>query len=279
MGYGIFNFYGWSVGLHWNLMAAAVWETKNHDYKNFGHNMNQDGRGENTPLLFWDKKLAEKNIHDQVVQDKLGALNAQKKRSPRPYSKGHQLQLQCLAELNGQGKPSKSSKIEDDDESEDLLNLLFERGPDFVLIESAKTGDDEMVKIILENEEVDVNIEDDYGYTALCYAALKGYAEIVDLLAENGANVNARNNGGSALVQAVYFGHLKIAKNLIDYGADVNVNIHGRSLVDYAAKKGYDELVEHLLANGAVPDAKNGVKNVRNQDKTESRFKKWRLKK
>ena len=49
-----------------------------------------------------------------------------------------------------------------------------QRGPDFVLIESAKTGDDEMVKIILENEEVDVNIEDDYGYTALCYAALKG---------------------------------------------------------------------------------------------------------
>ena len=43
-----------------------------------------------------------------------------------------------------------------------------------MLIESAKTGDDEMVKIILENEEVDVNIEDDYGYTALCYAALKG---------------------------------------------------------------------------------------------------------
>ena len=49
-----------------------------------------------------------------------------------------------------------------------------QRGPDFVLIESAKTGDDEMVKIILENEEVDVNVEDDYGYTALCYAALKG---------------------------------------------------------------------------------------------------------
>ena len=98
-------------------------------------------------------------------------------------------------------------------------------------------------------------------------------------MAENGANVNARNNGGSALVQAVFFGHLKIAKNLIDYGADVNVNIHGRSLVNYAAKKGYDELVEHLLANGAVPDTKNGVKNVRNQDKTESRFKKWRLKK
>ena len=66
---------------------------------------------------------------------------------------------------------------------------------------------------------------------------------------------------------------------MIDYGADVNVNIHGRSLVNYAAKKGYDELVEHLLANGAVPDAKNEVKIVRNQDKTESRFKKWRLKK
>ena len=48
-----------------------------------------------------------------------------------------------------------------------------------MLIESAKTGDDEMVKIILENEEVDVNVEDDYGYTALCYAALKGTNHIL----------------------------------------------------------------------------------------------------
>ena len=64
--------------------------------------------------------------------------------------------------------------MEEEDDSEDLLNLLFERGPDFVLIESAKTGDEEMVRLLIENEEVNLNTEDDYGYTALCYAALKG---------------------------------------------------------------------------------------------------------
>ena len=59
MGYGIFNFYGWSVGLHWNLMASAVWERKDHDYKNFGHNINQDGRGENTG------EIKMKNMYEQ----------------------------------------------------------------------------------------------------------------------------------------------------------------------------------------------------------------------
>ena len=66
MGYGIFNFYGWSVGLHWNLMAAAVWETKNHDYKNFGHNLNQDGRGENTRKIgIFFSKVVRKNCSDE----------------------------------------------------------------------------------------------------------------------------------------------------------------------------------------------------------------------
>ena len=105
---------------------------------------------------------------------------------------------------------------------------------------------------------------------------VKGHEEVVDILVENGAEVNIRNScgdSGLALVQAVFFGHLKIAKTLIDFGADVNVNIHGESLVYYAGKKGYDDLVEHLIANGA-----NSTK-FRNSRKPESRFKKWRLKK
>ena len=69
-------------------------------------------------------------------------------------------------------KSEKSSKRNSD--PQDLLNLMFERGPDYVLIEAAKSGDDEIVKLLIENEEVDVNAKDDYGYTALCYAALKG---------------------------------------------------------------------------------------------------------
>lgn len=279
MGWGWINAYGWSVGLHWNLMASAVWERKDHDYKNFGHNIREDGRGENTALLFYDKRLKEKTFHDQcVAETQLRALNDQKKKKSIPVrNRGQQLQLQCLADLNSQGRPAKSEKpSKRNSDPQDLLNLLFERGPDFVLIEAAKSGDEEIVKLLIDNEDVNVNAKDDYGYTALCYAAVKGHSDIVDLLVENDANVNARNScGGTALVQAVYFGHLQIAKNLINLGADVNVNIHGQSLLSYAEKKGHDELVEHLIANGAIPNAKS----IRNTDKTGSRFKKWRLKK
>ena len=109
----------------------------------------------------------------------------------------------------------------------------------------------------------------------ICYI-ITGHSNIVDLLVENDANINARNScGGTALVQAVYFGHLEIAKNLINLGADVNVNIHGQSLISYAEKKGYEDLVEHLIANGAIPSGKS----IQNAGKTGSRFKKWRLKK
>ena len=107
---------------------------------------------------------------------------------------------------------------------------------------------------------------------------VKGHEEVVDILVENGAEVNVRNScgdSGLALVQAVFFGHLKIAKTLIDFGADINVNVHGESLLYYAGKKGYDELVEHLIANGATPISTK----LHNSRKTESRFKKWRLKK
>ena len=88
---------------------------------------------------------------------------------------GQQLHLQCLADLNSQGRPAKSEQASKrDSDPQDLLNLLFERGPDFVLIEAAKSGDEEIVKLLIDNEEVIVNAKDDYGYTALCYAALKG---------------------------------------------------------------------------------------------------------
>ena len=63
MGWGFINAYGWSVGLHWNLMASAVWERKDHDYKNFGTNIREDGRGENTgKIAFLQEGMADSNL-------------------------------------------------------------------------------------------------------------------------------------------------------------------------------------------------------------------------
>ena len=85
-----------------------------------------------------------------------------------------------MADLNRQETPAKSEKSSKrNSDPQDLLNLMFERGPDYVLIEAAKSGDDEIVKLLIENEEVDINAKDGYGYTALCYAALKGLKNLL----------------------------------------------------------------------------------------------------
>ena len=53
------------------------------------------------------------------------------------------------------------------------------------LLAAAQTGDTTAISAILA-DPVDVNIEDEFGYTALHWAALGGYMDIVNLLLEHG---------------------------------------------------------------------------------------------
>lgn len=85
------------------------------------------------------------------------------------------------------------------------------------------SGDLAEVKKLVEDGE-NVNLKDpDDGSTALMFASQRGYAEIVMLLVENGADVNLNNNNGwTALIKAVYNGHIDIVKFLLERDADVN---------------------------------------------------------
>ena len=64
---------------------------------------------------------------------------------------------------------------------------------------------EQIVKLLIENEDVNVNAKDDYGYTALCYAAVKGkklhYINISDATKLSSARLSsdlARARGLSA---------------------------------------------------------------------------------
>lgn len=64
---------------------------------------------------------------------------------------------------------------------------------------------------------------DKHGSRALHSAANDGYLEIIQLLIDNGADVNKpAGNGAVALHAAVSSGHVEIVKFLIAHGADVN---------------------------------------------------------
>ena len=64
--------------------------------------------------------------------------------------------------------------------------------------------------------------KENYGRTALITAAFRGYTEIVEVLLQNQANVNAKaNNGLTALMAAAFYGHIDTVQVLLQNGADI----------------------------------------------------------
>ena len=80
----------------------------------------------------------------------------------------------------------------------DLLEKLKEIKRKFVnrLHEAVYTGDRILLEEILSQHEVDINMPDDIGYTALHIASDNDEADVVNILLKYGASVDAQTNKG-----------------------------------------------------------------------------------
>jgi len=99
------------------------------------------------------------------------------------------------------------------------------------------------------------------GWTVLQLASKTGQTEIIKLLLEYKADVNANpggNNGRTAVQAASGGGHLEVVKLLLEHGADVNANparLHGRTALQAASEGGHLEVVKLLLEQRADVNA------------------------
>jgi len=107
-------------------------------------------------------------------------------------------------------------------------------------------GDTALVKKLLD-EGADINAKDD-GLTLLMKAATEGYLKTAKLLIDKKADIDARSNeGGTALIAASMAGYTKIVELLVNAGA----NTKAKNNMDYTAEmyaneKGYTNITQLL---------------------------------
>lgn len=129
----------------------------------------------------------------------------------------------------------------------------FERGL-FSAIESNN------LDFILEKIEFFQNLDfrNNKDWTPLMMAAFLGRSEMVKILAENGANVNAKNFKGTSVLMyakssASKTDDLEILKYLISKGALVDdKDDGGQSLINYAIEEGNSQVINFLKSNSVL---------------------------
>ena len=125
------------------------------------------------------------------------------------------------------------------------------------LHEAASNYNVEIVRLLLQNG-ADVNAKSKGGYIPLHYAVIDGRTDIFDilhLLVENGADLEAQSsNGGRALHSAAYHGHLPFIQELISrYHVDINARTNdGDTALTLARVYNQTETAAFLEISGGI---------------------------
>ncbi|SFA77622.1 hypothetical protein SAMN04515620_102302 [Collimonas sp. OK607] len=123
------------------------------------------------------------------------------------------------------------------------LNLRSRNGDTALMIASYK-GDVTAVKALLDKEAEPNNT----GWTALHYAAAVGNDEIVQMLLDASAYIDAGSpNNTTPIMMAARAGKIQTVKLLLDSGADVTLkNDVGMTAIDLARKFDHNDIADGL---------------------------------
>lgn len=124
---------------------------------------------------------------------------------------------------------------------------------DDLFLKACQNGQKSVVITFLKKGGINVDKRDANGFTPLHHACKKGARDIVKLLVENNADVNAASNTSiTPLHFAASTGNQEIIACLLDAGADVNAtDKEGKSVLIYSVLAKKVEAAKFLIAKGA----------------------------
>ncbi|KAJ5764963.1 hypothetical protein N7520_004522 [Penicillium odoratum] len=101
-------------------------------------------------------------------------------------------------------------------------------------------------------------------WTSLHLATLFGYEDVVRLLLDKGARVNAKTKHGSTALHVVHHKSTTIAQILLEHGADLSLeDENGQTPLQEAAANGGEEMVKFFLRyQGLESDAKKWIQQA-----------------
>jgi ankyrin repeat protein len=148
-----------------------------------------------------------------------------------------------------------------------LLSLTFSAGAfaQETLVDLVKAGKRDAVLAAITSPDVDVNVTDPDGSTALMWATYAVDHELVDALIKRGAKVDVTSAYGStALTEAVKLNDVELVRTLLDAGANPDSpNQDNQTALMVAAQLGSLEIAQMLVEKGANVRA---IETFRNQN-------------
>jgi len=144
----------------------------------------------------------------------------------------------------------------------EIASILLRKGADVEArnellsvrsIETLETGKDTFLWVN-DDRLGALHAKKHHGWTALIWAARNGRSDLVSLLLDAGADVNAiTKDGFTALVHSIDNGHQETARLLLERGANPNLAEDGCSpALAIAAGLGFIGLVQEILNRGGI---------------------------
>ncbi|XP_062375741.1 fibronectin type 3 and ankyrin repeat domains protein 1-like isoform X1 [Sardina pilchardus] len=127
------------------------------------------------------------------------------------------------------------------------------------LHQAVNMNDEEELSRVLQSGTVDVNVCDKLSFTPLMVAAQKGYARLVHMLVEHGADVLMKNSSGKdSLMLACFMGHVDVVRYLRGFvGGWGRRDAGGCTPLHLAADGGNLQLITYMIHTGCQLDVRD----------------------